>query len=191
MSFKTTWINIIYKTATGSRKTRFLLTPAVGLSYLLFTAMFAIVALLLERWFRIAPFPPAPIGLNLGIPLSIIGVLLSLWCLWHFIKVKGTPVPFNPPPILVTNGPYAFVRNPMLTGVFLLLFGLGFILQSVFLIFVFTPLFITLNVIEIKTIEETELAIRLGQDYLDYKKKTPMFFPKLRYHREKRKDAHD
>ena len=32
---------------------------------------------------------------------------------------------------------------------------------------------------ELKAIEEPELEMRLGKDYLDYKKKTPMFFPKM------------
>jgi len=30
-------------------------------------------------------------------------------------------------------------------------------------------------------IEEPELEMRLGKDYLAYKKKTPMFFPKVWY----------
>ena len=79
--------------------------------------------------------------------------------------------------LLLTHGPYAYMRNPMLSGVFLILFGAGIFLQSVFLIFVFTPLFIALNVIEVKMIEEPELALRLGKEYLVYKKRTPMFFP--------------
>ncbi len=191
MNIKASWIDLIYKTAKGSRKVRLILTPAVGLSYFLFTSFFIVLALMMDRSFRMMPFPPAPIGLYLGIPLNIVGFTLIVWCLLKFWKVKGTPVPFNPPQTLVTSGPYAYVRNPMLSGIFFLLFGLGFALQSVFLIFVFTPLFIAVNVAEIKTIEEPELAIRLGQDYLEYKKKTPMFFPHLRHKREARKDEYD
>ena len=53
------------------------------------------------------------------------------WSVLNFHKVKGTPVPFNPPPALVTTGPYAYVRNPMLSGIFLLLFGLGILFGSI------------------------------------------------------------
>ena len=95
----------------------------------------------------------------------------------NFLRVKGTPVPFNPPPKLVTAGPYAFVRNPMLTGVFILLFGFGLFFGSVSVIFIFTPLFIIINVWELKAIEEPELVKRLGKEYVEYKKRTPMFFP--------------
>jgi protein-S-isoprenylcysteine O-methyltransferase Ste14 len=65
----------------------------------------------------------------------------------------------------------------MLTGVFFLLFGFGVLFGSVFLLTVFTPLFILINVWELKSIEEVELEKRLGQDYIKYRKQTPMFFP--------------
>ena len=65
----------------------------------------------------------------------------------------------------------------MLTGVFGLLFALGILLESVSLLFVFTPLFIYANYWELKAIEEPELVKRLGQAYVAYRKMTPMFLP--------------
>jgi protein-S-isoprenylcysteine O-methyltransferase Ste14 len=67
----------------------------------------------------------------------------------------------------------------MLTGIFLVMFGTGFWIGSISLIFIFTPLFILINIIELKKIEEPELEIRLGKEYIEYKKRTPMFFPDL------------
>ena len=113
-------------------------------------------------------------------PILAIGLFLTLWSILHFIKVKGTPVPFNPPPKLVTTGPYAFARNPMLTGVFILLFGFGILFRSISLVFIFTPLFILFNVLELRAIEEPELEKRLGKDYFEYKKRVPMFIPRLK-----------
>ncbi|MBW2180671.1 MAG: hypothetical protein JRG81_09935, partial [Deltaproteobacteria bacterium] len=66
-----------------------------------------------------------------------------------------------------------------LSGIFLVLFGCGLLFQSISLIFIFTPLFILINGIEIKMIEEPELEMRLGREYLEYKKNTPMFIPKV------------
>ena len=109
------------------------------------------------------------------------------WSVFHFLKVKGTPVPFNPPPKLVATGPYAYARNPMLTGIFLLLFGLGVLFQSLSLVLFFTPAFIALNVWELKAIEEPELEKRLGQEYIEYKEKIPMFIPRLERKRGKKK----
>jgi protein-S-isoprenylcysteine O-methyltransferase Ste14 len=67
----------------------------------------------------------------------------------------------------------------MLTGVFALLFGFGIFFESVFLLFVFTPLFVAVNYWELKAIEEPELEKRLGQEYVEYRKMTPMFFPRF------------
>jgi len=103
-----------------------------------------------------------------------------LWSILYFIKAKGTPVPFNSPPKLVTTGPYSYIRNPMLSGVFILMFGFGIFFRSISLVFIFTPLFILFNFLELKTIEEPELKNRLGKDYSKYKKRVPMFFPKLK-----------
>jgi protein-S-isoprenylcysteine O-methyltransferase Ste14 len=67
----------------------------------------------------------------------------------------------------------------MLTGVFSLLFGFGTVFGSVSLLLVFTPLFILVNFWELKAIEEPELEKRLGQEYIEYRKTTPMFFPRF------------
>jgi protein-S-isoprenylcysteine O-methyltransferase Ste14 len=106
------------------------------------------------------------------------GVAITGWSGYHFLRVKGTPVPFNPPPEVVTTGPYHYARNPMLTGVFLFLFGLGIAFDSFSLVFFFTPLFILVNLWELKQIEEPELVKRLGNDYVAYRRRTPMFIPR-------------
>ena len=51
----------------------------------------------------------------------------------------------------------------MLTGVFLFLFGIGLGLNSVSLVLVFTPLYVLMNVWELKRIEEPELVKRPGR----------------------------
>ena len=68
----------------------------------------------------------------------------------------------------------------MITGVFILLFGLGILLRSVSLVCLFTPLFILFNFWELKAIEEPELVKRLGSEYVEYRKLTPMFIPAFR-----------
>jgi len=65
----------------------------------------------------------------------------------------------------------------MLLGMFIFLFGLGVLLGSLSLIFIFTPLFIVINVLYIKAIEEKEMEKKFGRAYLEYKKRVPMFIP--------------
>lgn len=122
-------------------------------------------------------FIPDTLNTAIGLPILAAGLFLALWSVLHFLRVKGTPVPFNPPPELVSTGPYAYTRNPMLTGIFIVLFGLGILLKSISLAFLYAPLFIFLNWLELKAIEEPELEKRLGKEYLEYKKRTPMFIP--------------
>jgi len=146
----------------------------------LFTALFVVIALQVDKLFNLPKLLPAAMNVILSVPILMLALFMLAWSVLSFLKVRGTPVPFNPPPKLVTSGPYAYVRNPMLTGIFLLLFGLGALFRSLTLVLIFTPAFIAINVWELKTIEEPELEKRLGEEYIQYKKKTPMFLPGLK-----------
>ena len=179
MSLREKCIKQIYKIATGSSKIRTLLTPIGILFFILLVMAFIAVSLQVDKFLQL-PKLLAPFSIIISLPIVAIGLLPILWSIYHFVKVMGTPVPFNPPPKLVTTGPYSYARNPMLTGVFILLFGFGILFGSISLIFIFTPLFILFNVLELRTIEEPELEKRLGKDYLEYKKSVPMFIPKLK-----------
>jgi protein-S-isoprenylcysteine O-methyltransferase Ste14 len=180
MRVKYRWIDLFYRIATGSKKVRNVMTPVGAIIFGLFTALFVVAALQIDKWLNLPRLFIFPLNVIISLPFFSAALFLIGWSVFNFHKVKGTPVPFNPPPSLVTTGPYAFVRNPMLSGVFALLFGLGISFGSVCVIFVFTPLFILINVWEIKAIEEPELAKRLGDDYVEYRKNTPMFFPNFK-----------
>ncbi len=177
MSLKTKWIDILYNVATGSRRVRNFFTPIGAIFFGLLIFVFVIMALHLDRLLGLTDIFPGQLNIILSLPLFSLALFLIGWSVQNFLKVKGTPVPFNPPHQLVTSGPYAYTRNPMLTGVFALLFGFGIFFGSVSLLFLFTPLFILLNFWELKAIEEPELLKRLGEEYFEYRKRTPMFFP--------------
>ena len=68
----------------------------------------------------------------------------------------------------------------MITGLFLLMLGLGVLFGSLSLIFIFTPLFIVFNVLYVKAVEEKEMEKKFGEEYVEYKKKVPMFIPGLK-----------
>jgi protein-S-isoprenylcysteine O-methyltransferase Ste14 len=180
MSLREKLINVLYKAATSSSRIRTLLTPVGGGFFLILIVLFIVLSLQVDKFLRLPKLLPATLNIIVSVPILVIGLFLILWSILHFIKAKGTPVPFNPPPKLVTTGPYAHVRNPMLTGVFILLFGLGVLFRSISLAFIFTPLFFLINVLELKAIEEPELEKRFGQEYLEYKERVPMFIPRLK-----------
>ena len=171
-------VDLFYSVATGSKRLRLLLTP-VGLA--VFFGMLLLVvfgSLYMDRALGFPKLLSEPIGTLIGVVLLSLGLVIWAWCVVWFSKAKGTPVPFNPPRELVTVGPYAWSRNPMLTGVFAFLIGIGFLLHSVSMVFVWTPVFIIFNVLELKLVEEPELERRFGESYIEYRRRVPMFVPK-------------
>jgi protein-S-isoprenylcysteine O-methyltransferase Ste14 len=172
-------IDFVYRNATMREKHYGLRTFLGGLffsSALLFIIFLGFVT---DKLLGLHAWPPSPANLILFIPLLASGIWLWLWSVLTFIKSKGTPVPLSPPPKLVDTGPYAYARNPMLSGVFLMLFGIGILFQSLSLLIIYTPLFMVIAFLEFKMIEEPELEKRIGAPYVEYRKKVPMFFPYL------------
>jgi protein-S-isoprenylcysteine O-methyltransferase Ste14 len=180
MTLRENWINLLYGVATGTRKTRTLLTPVGALIFAAFTALFVLAAMLVDRLLGLPGLLPGSIRFPISVSAMALGIIMTGWSVFHFLRVRGTPVPFNPPPQLVCSGPYRYVRNPMLTGIFLFLVGLGFGLNSMSLVLLFIPLYVLVNVWEVKHIEEPELVKRFGDAYETYRQKTPMFIPGYR-----------
>lgn len=179
MTLRERWVDLLYRAATGTRKTRALLTPVGLLFFGVFTALFVVAALVVDRLLDLPGLLSEGARLPVSAPLIALGAAVTAWSALHFLRVRGTPVPFNPPPRVVKTGPYRFVRNPMVTGVFILLFGIGFAVNSVSLVCLFTPLYALAHAWELKEIEEPELARRLGEEYAEYRNRTPMFLPRL------------
>lgn len=179
----------MYRAATGSRRLHKVFTPIGAIFFALVVSLFILAARHVDQWIGVMGVLPDRLAILLSLPLFSFAFFMIGWSVHHFSKAKGTPVPINPPPRTVNSGPYAYIRNPMLTGVFALLFGIGVSLESVSLLFIFTPLFILINVWELKAIEEPELLKRLGREYAEYRETTPMFFPKTHKRKGGNKDG--
>src|SRR5437016_9566870 len=76
-------------------------------------------------------FPPAHPALFAAFLPIVSGVLLYLRCAWDFAtKGSGTPAPIDAPKILVIEGHYRHVRNPMYVGVMATLLGEAILFTS-------------------------------------------------------------
>ena len=89
---------------------------------------------------------------------------------------EGTPAPFDPPKKLVILGPYVWVRNPMMVGVWLVLLGEALIFGSLPL-GIWLLIFIGLCLILIPVWEEPDLERRFGEPYREYMRQVPRWIP--------------
>lgn len=92
---------------------------------------------------------------------------------------KGTLAPWDPPRRLVVRGPYRYVRNPMISGVVLFLFGEAAVLLSLPHA-AWAALFLAINLLYIPLFEEPQLLGRFGESYREYTRHVPRVIPRLR-----------
>jgi protein-S-isoprenylcysteine O-methyltransferase Ste14 len=158
---------------------RAIISVVTGMVFLSFVTASIVLPIMLERRFGFNGYMPAALTYGGGAPLLAVGAILTAWSIARFLIAKGTPAPLNPPQRLVTDGPYVYSRNPMLGGIFIMYFGAGALLNSPTVFFLVTPALIAAAWIFVKNVEEPELVARFGRDYIEYREKTPMFFPRL------------
>jgi protein-S-isoprenylcysteine O-methyltransferase Ste14 len=177
MSIWDRYADYVYRIATGGKRGKILTTPVALVIFFGIIVLFVFASFWVDKWLTCLHFGSTWWSLGLGWLITIAGFIIMSWPAIAFFLTRGTPVPFTPPPKLITSGLYAYIRNPMLLGMFIFLFGLGVLFGSLSLIFIFTPLFIVINVFYIKAIEEKEMEKKFGKEYREYKKSVPMFFP--------------
>jgi len=137
----------------------------------------------IARGYKVALAPgrsAGPLALQgLGIVLVGFGLLLAAASVRRFAtEGKGTLAPWDPPREFVVRGPYRFVRNPMISGVILVLFGEASVLLSPPHA-VWAASFLALNLLHIPLVEEPQLERRFGDPYRDYCRNVRRFVPRL------------
>jgi protein-S-isoprenylcysteine O-methyltransferase Ste14 len=138
------------------------------------------VILLTTRDSQFSPelVPPYQVWFWLALLAASVGFALSAWSATLFMKFgEGTPAPWDPPKKLVVRGPYRHVRNPMITGVLLILFAEAILLQS-WPIAVWMMVFFIGNAIYFPLIEEKGMEKRFGNQYKYYKDQVPRWIPR-------------
>jgi protein-S-isoprenylcysteine O-methyltransferase Ste14 len=115
--------------------------------------------------------PPTSLAVATGLVLA--GCALRSWAAGYLLKGKRVAV----------GGPYAYIRNPLYTGSFIL--GAGFCLAlyqsplppAVLLFWLIClAVFVGIYAAQGKS-EEVDLEIALGKDYTDYRARVPAFLP--------------
>jgi protein-S-isoprenylcysteine O-methyltransferase Ste14 len=149
-----------------------------------FTVLIVVPALLLwcPKGFRFGwglGLPYDAIAVCIGLVIIIAGLYLLVSTILLFKNIgKGTLAPWAPPEKLVVTGPYRHVRNPMITGVLIVLVGEAIVFGSAALSICFV-LFFIINHIYFIYSEEPGLVKRFGNEYIRYMKNVPRWFPRL------------
>ena len=124
--------------------------------------------------------PNSIVSKAFGLFFFAIGLFLAIWTMRIFIRQGGggTPAPWDPIKNFIVEGPYLYVRNPMIIGVILLLVSESILLQS-WEIFTWVIIFVIINSMYFVLYEEPNLEQRFGEKYRSYKLDVPRWLPRL------------
>jgi len=105
--------------------------------------------------------------LIIGGVIALFGLLIRAWASGHIRKNQN----------LAVSGPYAYTRNPLYLGSFIL--GLGFTIASGvwWLGLVFVVLFLSIY-LPVMRVEANDLTRLFGAEYAEYARRVPLFFPR-------------
>lgn len=118
--------------------------------------------------------------LYLAVLVALAGLAVSVWSIVYMKRVgKGNPFDAMGHEVaprtrhLMTDGPYRWSRNPMLSGTFLYYIGLLLALWNLWALLVFVAV-VALMLVQVRS-EEKRLEADFGQEYLDYKQRVGRF----------------
>lgn len=118
---------------------------------------------------------PSPTSMAIGLPVSVLGLLLRGWATGHLEKNIR----------LAQSGPYAYVRNPLYLGTLTVAAGLVIAARRWPLAVLFGAVF-TLVYLPVIELEEQHLR-KLFPDFTEYSKRVPALRPTLHHLRAAQK----
>ncbi len=114
-----------------------------------------------------------------GAPVFLAGFAVAMGSrrlIYNREQWEEAPSATGIPKRLIVSGPYRYVRNPMLLGMVLIVFGEALYTQSPGIFCYLAAFFLFLNLIMIPG-EECRLEERFGESYLRYKSKIRRWLP--------------
>lgn len=145
---------------------------------------FWVVCIGLDRGLGLTRIVGEPWTSVIGAACGLVGIFWVLWA-WSYLLFVGRGLPLeafgralHQTRVLVTTGPYAYTRNPMVIGVLFLLLGVAFIRGSLSG-FVLVPLILLGVWLYLVVFEEKSLTARFGENYERYRASVPLLLPRL------------
>lgn len=121
------------------------------------------------------------IELAISVVSLVMGLAVMLWTTFFQWRIgEGVPTPNAPTQHLIVSGPYKICRNPIELGAIFYYLGIGTMIDGILTGVICFLLGLVIGSAYHKIIEEQELEKRFGDEYREYKKKTPFLFPRLK-----------
>src|SRR5690554_4034874 len=116
------------------------------------------------------------------VPIAWVAIAVGVAFLLHafalFALHQGTPAPVAPTKALVVTGVYRFVRNPMYLAVLAIILGQALLFGNWGLV-LFAAIAFAAVFTFVKGYEEPTLTSTYGEQYLDYRRNVPGWWPRL------------
>jgi protein-S-isoprenylcysteine O-methyltransferase Ste14 len=148
---------------------------------LVFAAIYfggALFYVLLPTWIMFLSIPLADWFRLIMVGVAVLGLLIVFWGYRVLGKNWAPSVSgVRKDTVLVTTGLYGFVRHPIYLGIFIFLWTLAIMTANLLVLLATLALLAVLYA----SIDEEEVILidRFGDEYREYKKRTPRFIPKL------------
>ena len=145
---------------------------------------FWFVSVALDGALGVQPIMPKPVSSILAATAILVGAFWATWAYSYLVFVgKGLPLEvfgraLHPTSYLVTAGPYAYVRNPMMLGLFFALLGVACLARSLSGLLL-VPIMAALFLVYAARFEEPHLVRRFGADYEEYRRNVPSLIPRF------------
>ena len=128
------------------------------------------------------PLPASTVG---EVALAVVAVVLafaSSWWSLRAVQTLGKQWTYEARVIegheLITQGPYAVVRNPIYLGMFGLMVATGLVFTTWWVLLIAVTAFLIGNQVRIRA-EENLLRETFGSRFDDYARRVPAFFPRF------------
>jgi protein-S-isoprenylcysteine O-methyltransferase Ste14 len=114
-----------------------------------------------------------------GWATAVAGLLIDVAAMWAMRRARTNILPHRGADRLVTDGVFAFSKNPIYLGNTLLLFGVGMAFASIWLLAGAVVAAVLVDRLAIRR-EERHLAARFGKAYADYARQVGRWFGRRR-----------
>jgi protein-S-isoprenylcysteine O-methyltransferase Ste14 len=109
---------------------------------------------------------PTPLTLVVGAGVALVGLLIRGWAAGHIVKKQA----------LATGGPYAYTRNPLYLGSFLI--AAGFAIAAHWSLLLLVAAFFAAIYGPTMERERRQIRARFPDSYPDYERNVPAFLPR-------------